>query len=103
MAVQSMVKAGREALDRCGLSCDDVKMIIPHQANTRIIEAVAKRLHIPMERVFLNIDRYGNMSAATTAIGLDEAIRENRIHPGDIIELVAFGGGFTWGACVLRW
>ena len=103
IAVQSMIKSAQEALRKSGLKCEDVNLIIPHQANVRIIEAMAKRLKIPMDRVFLNIHRCGNMSAATTAVGLDEAYREGKIKPGDIVELVAFGGGFTWGGCVMKW
>lgn len=103
IAVQSMIKSAQEALKKSGLKCEDVNLVIPHQANVRIIEAMAKRLKIPMDRVFLNIHRCGNMSAATTAVGLDEAYREGKIKSGDIVELVAFGGGFTWGGCVMRW
>ncbi|MFH1783912.1 MAG: beta-ketoacyl-ACP synthase III [bacterium] len=103
IAVQSMIKSAQEALKKAGLKCEDVNLVIPHQANIRIIEAMSKRLKIPMERVFLNIDRCGNMSAATTAVGLDEACRQGRIKKGDIVELVTFGGGFTWGGCVLKW
>lgn len=103
VAVQSMFKSANEALKKSNLTCEDVRFVIPHQANTRIITAMAKRIGIPMERVFLNIHKYGNMSAATTAVGLDEVVNERTVKAGDILELVAFGAGFTRGACVIRW
>jgi len=103
IAVPEMVRSVRRGLERCGLKIEDVGLIIPHQANIRIIKAMAKRLSIPMERVFVNIDRCANTSAATVAIALDEANRQGRIKEGDIIELVAFGAGFTWGSCVIKW
>ena len=82
---------------------DDIDIIIPHQANIRIIEATARRLKIPMAKVAVNIDRYGNTSAATIPIALDEAVRRGRIKRGDLILLDAFGAGFTWGSVVIRW
>ncbi|MCK5534347.1 ketoacyl-ACP synthase III [bacterium] len=103
IAIQSMIKAANEVVSRNNLKWEDVKFIIPHQANTRIINAVAKRVGVSMERVFLNIHKYGNMSAATTAVGLDEVIREKDIKEGDLLMLVAFGAGFTSGACLIRW
>ncbi len=103
IAVQSMIKSAQEALKAGGLNCENVNLVIPHQANMRIIEAMAKRLRIPTEKIFLNIHRCGNMSAASIAVGLNEAYRQGRIKPDDIVELVAFGGGFTWGGCVMRW
>ncbi|MFH1239126.1 MAG: beta-ketoacyl-ACP synthase III [bacterium] len=103
VAVQSMIKSSQEVLKKSGLKCEDVNLVIPHQANIRIIEAMAKKVGIPMERVFLNIQKCGNMSSATTAVGLDEAYREGRIKKRNIVELVAFGGGFTWGGCIMRW
>jgi 3-oxoacyl-[acyl-carrier-protein] synthase-3 len=77
--------------------------MIPHQANIRIIEATAKRIRLPMDRVFVNIHKYGNTSAASVPIALDEAVRTNRIKPGDKIMLVAFGAGFTWGSVLVEW
>ena len=103
IAVQSMVKSANEAVRINNLTWDDVKFIIPHQANTRIINAVAKRVGVPIEKVFFNIHKYGNMSAATTAVGLDEVVKEKGVKEGDILELVAFGAGFTSGACIIRW
>lgn len=103
IAVRSMIEATEKALEKCGLSCKDLKLLIPHQANLRIIDAIVKRLSLPDEKIFLNVHKYGNMSAATTAVGLDEAVKEGKIQPGDLIELVAFGAGFTSAACVIRW
>ena len=77
--------------------------VIPHQANIRIIEAIRERLGFPPEKFYVNLDRFGNTSAASVPLALDEAVRAGRIKPGDIVVLVAFGGGFTWGATVLRW
>ena len=77
--------------------------MIPHQANYRIIEATAKYARIPMEKVYVNVDRYGNMSSATIPIALDEALEKELIHPGDNVLTVAFGAGFTWASSVIRW
>ncbi len=103
IAVQSMLESANIALNQCGLTCEDVNLVIPHQANIRIIKALAKRMRLAKENIFMNIEKYGNMSAATIAVGLDEAMKSGRIKKGDIIELVAFGAGFTKGACVIRW
>ncbi len=103
IAVQSMINAAEKALEKRGLTSQDIDLLIPHQANLRIINAIAKRMNLPKEKIFLNVHKYGNMSAATTAIGLDEAVKEKRIKRGDTVELVAFGAGFTSGACVIRW
>jgi 3-oxoacyl-[acyl-carrier-protein] synthase-3 len=103
IAIPEMTKAVRRGLENCGLKIEDVALLIPHQANIRIIKTLARRLSIPIERVFINIDRCANTSAATVAIALDQAKRQGRIKEGDIIELVAFGAGFTWGSCVIRW
>jgi 3-oxoacyl-[acyl-carrier-protein] synthase-3 len=102
-AVRSMAEAADQALVGAGLTGDDVDLLVPHQANHRIIEATAKYANIPMERVFVNVDRYGNMSSATIPVALDEAIEEGRIQPGSTVALVAFGAGFTWGSTVLKW
>lgn len=102
-AVRSMAEAADQALMRAGLTGDDIDMLVPHQANMRIIEATAKYAKIPMEKVFVNVDRYGNMSSATVPIALDEAVEQGRIKKGDNVLMVAFGAGFTWGASVLRW
>lgn len=102
-AVRSMAEAADQALTRAGLTADDVALLIPHQANNRIIEATARYANIPMEKVFVNVERYGNMSSATVPVALDEALEQGRIQRGDNILMVAFGAGFTWGSAVLRW
>jgi 3-oxoacyl-[acyl-carrier-protein] synthase-3 len=102
-AVRVMEEAIQVALERAGISLDQVKLIIPHQANIRIIDAAAKRLNLPMDRFVCNVDRYGNTSAASIPIAFDEAYRQGRVQEGDYIVLVAFGAGLTWGATVLRW
>jgi 3-oxoacyl-[acyl-carrier-protein] synthase-3 len=102
-AVMAMQTAAEEALRRCNLTAADIKCIIPHQANLRIIEALADRLGAPMEKVYVNLNRYGNVSAASVAIALDEAAREGRFQRGDLILLVVFGGGLTWASCVIQW
>lgn len=102
-AVMAMCTAAQEALRRCELTVDQIDCIIPHQANRRIIEAVAERLGAPSERVYVNVDRYGNTSAASVAIALDEAVRQGRIVRGDLLLLLVFGAGLTWGAAVIEW
>lgn len=102
-AVNAMVSAANEALERCGLTVDQIRCIIPHQANQRIINAVAERLDAKPEQLFMNVDRFGNTSAASVAIALDEAVREGRIGRGDLVLLVVFGAGLTWGAAVIEW
>jgi 3-oxoacyl-[acyl-carrier-protein] synthase-3 len=98
-----MTKAAAEAVKRADLKMDDISLIIPHQANLRIIRAVAKSLHVPVERMYINVDRYGNTSAASVPMALCETIDEGRIKPGDNIVLVAFGTGLSWAAVTLRW
>lgn len=102
-AIQAMPNALLEAVRRAGITVGDVDWIIPHQANVRIIDNAAKRLDIPVERIIVNIDRFGNTSAASTPLAMDEAIEDGRIKRGDIVGLVAFGGGLTWGATILRY
>jgi len=102
-AVQGMAAACEEALVRGESSAADVSLVVPHQANLRIIEAVARRVHVPMERVFVNIERYGNMSAATVAVALCEALEEGRVAPGALLLLPGFGGGLTYCAHLVRW
>jgi 3-oxoacyl-[acyl-carrier-protein] synthase-3 len=102
-AVRQMGDSAQQALADVRLSTDEVKLVIPHQANLRIIEATAKRLEVPMDRVFVNVDRYGNTSAGTIPIALCEAVDQGRLDPGDIVLLTAFGGGLTWGSAVVRW
>jgi 3-oxoacyl-[acyl-carrier-protein] synthase-3 len=102
-AVRLMAEAGNKAMAMSGLKCGDVDLVIPHQANIRILWAVAKKMNLPKEKVYLNIDRYGNMSSASTAVALAEAIAEGRIKKGDKIILDAFGAGLTWGAIIIEW
>jgi 3-oxoacyl-[acyl-carrier-protein] synthase-3 len=102
-AVVRMVEAAGAALEKAGKKPADLRLLIPHQANLRIIDAVAKRFDLPDDRVFRNVQKYGNMSAATTIIALDEAQRAGTVQRGDLVELIAFGAGLTWAAAVLRW
>lgn len=101
-AVRSMAEACDYALQQAGMRADDIDLLVPHQANIRIIEATAKYAGIPMEKVFVNVDRYGNMSSATVPIAFDEAQEQGRIGPGSNVLTVAFGAGLTWGAMVIR-
>lgn len=103
VAVRVMEKATREILERHNLTPDDVALVIPHQANIRIIEMLASRLGLPLDRFGLNIDRLGNTSAASIPLVLDEALRAGRIQRGDLVLMVAFGAGLTWGASLVRW
>jgi len=101
-AVTSMNNSVKMALKQAEMTSEDVDVMIPHQANIRIIEATARKAKIPIEKVFINIDRYGNTSAASIPIALDEARRSGRIKEGDIVLMVVFGGGFTWGSALVR-
>ncbi|MBM4142085.1 MAG: ketoacyl-ACP synthase III [Lentisphaerae bacterium] len=102
-AVRYMCDAGQKALQRCGMTIDDVDWVIPHQANMRIISAIASRLGDCMDKFIVNLDRVGNLSAASVPVCLDEAARGGKLKKGDIVLFVAFGGGFTWGATVMEW
>ncbi|MBT9252983.1 MAG: ketoacyl-ACP synthase III [Brockia lithotrophica] len=102
-AVRIMAEASEEALRRAGLTKDDLDLLVPHQANYRIIDAAQERFQLPSGKVVVNLDRYGNMSAASTPVALHEAYRAGRLSPGNVVLLVAFGGGLTWAATVLRW
>lgn len=102
-AVNVMNTATVEVLNRCGLKPEDVDLFIPHQANIRIIDAAMKKLKLSKEKVFINLDKYGNMSAASVIVALDEALKAGRIKNGDIILMVAFGAGLTWGSTVIKW
>jgi 3-oxoacyl-[acyl-carrier-protein] synthase-3 len=102
-AVTAMLNAAKKVLDQAGLSIEDISCVIPHQANVRIIEAIADRLGISRDKMFVNLDRYGNTSAAAVAIALDEANRSGRIKPGDYVLMVVFGGGLTWASTILEW
>src|SRR5439155_662122 len=102
-AVLSMADACDKALERAGLTSDDIDLLIPHQANIRIIEATAKHAGLSMDKVYVNVDRYGNTSAASVAIALDEAVRCGRLKPGMKVMFCAFGAGFTWASLVVQW
>ena len=103
VAVRMFVDCAETILTRHGLTASDVDLFIPHQANLRIIEAAAKRVGLPMERVFVNVDRYGNTGAASVYVALEEAVSAGRVKPGDKILIAAFGGGFAWGAALIQW
>jgi 3-oxoacyl-[acyl-carrier-protein] synthase-3 len=103
LAVRLMSDAANKALSQCGLSCKDVDCLIPHQANVRILFALANKMGLPKEKIYLNIERYGNMSSASTAVAFCEAVKEGKIKKGDIVLLDAFGSGLVWGACVIKW
>jgi len=102
-AVLSMADACDQALTRAGLTAGDVDLLIPHQANIRIIEATAKHAGLPMDKVYVNVDRFGNTSAASIAIALDEAVKTGRLKAGMTVMFCAFGAGFTWASMVVRW
>jgi 3-oxoacyl-[acyl-carrier-protein] synthase-3 len=102
-AVLSMADACDKALERAGLDGGAIDLLIPHQANIRIIEATAKHAGMPMDKVYVNVDRFGNTSAASIAIALDEAVKCGRLQPGMTVMFCAFGAGFTWGSMVVRW
>ncbi|MCX5697336.1 MAG: ketoacyl-ACP synthase III [Candidatus Omnitrophica bacterium] len=103
IAVVTMTHAAQIALKQAGLECKDVDLVIPHQANIRIIMAMAKKLKLCEDKIYLNIEKHGNMSSASTIIALSQAVKEGRVKKGDIILLDAFGSGLTWGACVIKW
>ena len=102
-AVRSMADVAQEALTANQLGPDDIDLFIPHQANIRIMKKVAERLEISPDRVYVNIERYGNTSSASIPVALDEANRAGRLKRGDLVLLDGFGGGFSWGAVILRW
>jgi 3-oxoacyl-[acyl-carrier-protein] synthase-3 len=102
-AVIAMLDASRKAVEKAGLSIHDIACVIPHQANLRIIEGIADRLGLPLDKFLVNLDRYGNTSAAAVAIALDEANRTGRIKQGDYVLMVVFGGGLTWASTVIEW
>jgi 3-oxoacyl-[acyl-carrier-protein] synthase-3 len=102
VAVRSMEEISRQALEEAGVKIEELSLVIPHQANRRIIVALAERLGVPMEKVVVNVDKYGNTSAASVPVALDEARRGGRIKAGDIVLLNAFGAGFAWGAAVVK-
>ena len=98
-----MAKASKQVLSKAGLTIDDLKLVIPHQANKRIIQAVAKSLGVQNDKVFMNVEKYGNTSAASVPIALCEAAEEGRLDANDYVALVGFGAGLSWGAAVLQW
>lgn len=102
-AVREMADSAQRAVAEAGLSLDDIALVVPHQANVRIIDAVARRLELPIEKFMINLDRYGNTSAASVPLALYEAVEQGRVKDGDHLLLTAFGGGLTWGSCVVRW
>lgn len=103
LATRAMLEAAYQTLKKANISSEKLALVIPHQANIRIIEATAKRLHMPMDRVYVNLDKYGNTSAASIPIALEEALNAGRIEKGDLILMVAFGAGFTWAGVLIRW
>jgi 3-oxoacyl-[acyl-carrier-protein] synthase-3 len=103
VAVRTLTECALRTLEKRHLNVNDLDWLVPHQANLRIIEAVANRLHFPMEKVVLNVDRFGNTSAATVPTALDEAVRDGRIKRGDLVLMDAFGAGLTAGAALVRW
>jgi len=102
-AVRCMSEVALEVLERASLTADDVNIVVPHQANQRIINAVADKLDFPTEKIFANVERLGNTSAASVPIALDEAVRAGRLREGDVVLLVACGGGLTWAGAAVRW
>lgn len=103
LAVTAMVDAARTALEKANIDPAELRWLVPHQANLRIVSAVGKRLGIEEDRVYINLDKYGNTSAATIPIAMDEIVKQDLVKRGDYVLLVAFGGGLTWGATILRW
>ncbi len=103
MAVKATIKAIQHILKKNKLTLDEIDLIVPHQANVRILSATAEKLKISREKIFVNLEKYGNTSAASVGLALDDAVREQRIKKGDLVLLVAFGGGFTWGATLIQW
>jgi 3-oxoacyl-[acyl-carrier-protein] synthase-3 len=103
VAVRALEEVAQEALTYNKIKHEDIDLLIPHQANLRIIQAMAQRLKMPMEKVVLTLPKYGNTSAASIPMAMDEAVREGRIKDHDLLLLEAFGGGLTWGSAVIRW
>jgi len=103
IAVKTMTEAAQIALKQANMTFKDIDLIVPHQANSRIIMAVAKRLGIPEDKIYLNIEKYGNMSSASIVTALVEAVKGGRVKKGDTVLLDCFGAGLVWGACVINW
>jgi len=102
-AVRVVVESAEQAMQDAGVGIDDIAMLVPHQANLRIIQAACERLGMPMEKTAVVIDRYGNTSSASIPLALDDALQTGRVHKGDLLLLSGFGGGMTWASAVLRW
>ena len=102
-AVNALTESALEAVREAGLTVDDIALLVPHQANARILSAMARNVGLPMEKVVVNLDRYGNTSSATIPIALSEAVDDGRLEPGDHVLFAAFGGGLSWGAMVFQW
>jgi 3-oxoacyl-[acyl-carrier-protein] synthase-3 len=102
VAVRTMVESAQRVMEKSGLTPSDIDLLVPHQANVRILKAVAERLGIEMDKLYINLPKYGNTSAASIPLALDEAVRSGRAKQGDVILMVAFGGGFTWGSCIVK-
>lgn len=102
-AVRIMESSTNEVLSRCGLSIDDINLIVPHQANIRIVEGAAKRLGVSSDKVMVNLDQIGNISSASIPVALDQAVKAGKVSKGDHIVLVGFGGGLTWGSAIIKW
>ncbi len=102
-AVRKIDETCKNIMKKTGLESSDIDLLIPHQANTRIIDSAVKKLKIPREKTFVNLDKYGNMSAASIPVALDEALREGKVKNGDNVMLVGFGGGLTWGSSIIKW
>jgi 3-oxoacyl-[acyl-carrier-protein] synthase-3 len=103
LAVTSLEASALEVLESAGMTAAELDWLVPHQANIRIINAIAKRLELPMEKVIVTVDLHGNTSAASVPLALDAAVRDGRIRAGDTLMLQGVGGGFTWGSALLRW
>jgi len=102
-AIRGMSDAASGAMADIGVTADDIDLVVPHQANMRIIQTLAKHMNVPMEKVMVNVDRYGNTSAASVPIALSEALSEGRVKPGSLLLTAAFGAGLTWASSVIRW
>ncbi len=102
-AVRVMGDAAVKCLEQAGLTKEDVQFVVPHQANIRIVEAAMRRLGLPMEKAYINLDKYGNMSSASIPVALDEVYRQNKLKNDDILVIVGFGAGLTWGSTVIKW
>ena len=102
-AVLTMAEACDEALKRAGVTAEQIDLLVPHQANIRIIQATADHAGIPMDKVMVNVDKFGNTSSASIPLALADAVAQGRVKPGSLLLLVAFGAGFTWGSTVMRW